>query len=92
MLETGKSPPDELDEEDMAELLATVAGGMPGMPAREIRDMVNQLGRELTIEAMASMMSGSPMAEVLSEQQVRQVCTAMVEQAMQKRPRPGRRR
>lgn len=91
-LDTGKSPLDELDEADSAELMATLAGEMPSLPAREIRDMVNQLGRGSAIEMMASMLSESPMGEMFSEQQVQQFCTALVEQAMDKRPRPSRRR
>jgi hypothetical protein len=92
MRDTLKSPLDELDEDDTAELLTALAGEMPSLPAKEIRDMVNQLGRGSAIEMMASMLSGSPMGEMFSEQQMQQFCTALVEQAMDKRPRAGRRR
>ena len=92
MRETLKSPLDELDEEDTAELLTALAGEMPSLPAREIRDMVNQLGRGPAIEMMASMLSESPMGEMFSEQQMQQFCTALVEKAMDRRPPPRRRR
>jgi tetratricopeptide (TPR) repeat protein len=92
MQDTLKSPLDELDEEDTAELLTALAGEMPSLPAREIRDMVNQLGRGAAIEMMASMLSESPMGEMFSEQQMQQFCTALVERAMDGRPRPRRRR
>jgi hypothetical protein len=92
MRDTLKSPLDELDEEDTAELLTALAGEMPSLPAKEIRDMVNQLGRGAAIEMMASMLSQSPMGEMFSEQQMQQFCTALIEQATDRRPRPGRRR
>jgi cellulose synthase operon protein C len=92
MRDTLKSPLDELNEEDTAELLTALAGEMPSLPTREIRDMVNQLGRGAAIEMMASMLSESPMGEMFSEQQMQQFCTALVEQAMDKSPRPRRRR
>jgi len=41
---------------------------------------------------MASMLSESPMGEMFSEQQMQQFCAALVEQAMDRRPRPRRRR
>jgi tetratricopeptide (TPR) repeat protein len=92
VLENGKSPLDELDEADTAELMATLAGEMPSLPAKEIRDMVNQLGRGAAIEMMTSMLSDSPMGEMFSEQQVQQFCTALVEQAIDRSSRPKRRR
>jgi hypothetical protein len=64
---------------------------MPGLPAREVRDMVNQLGREAAIKTMAAMLSEG-MSDVLSEEQILQLCAALVAQALDKRSRPARRR
>ncbi len=89
---TLKSPFDELDEEDTAEVLTALAGEMPSLPAGEIRYMVNQLGRGPAIEMMATMLSESEMGEVLSEQQMQQFCALLVEQAMDRSPRSKRRR
>ena len=91
MLETGKVPGEQLDDEDMGTLLASLVGEMPSLPAQEVRDMVNQLGREAAIRTMAAMLSEG-MSDVLSEEQVLQLCTAMVAQALDKRSRPARRR
>ena len=90
-LETGEPPGEQLDDEDMGALLASLLGGMPGLPAREIRDMVNQLGHEAAIKTMAAMLSDG-MSDVLSEEQVLQLCSALVLQALDKRSRPARRR
>ena len=57
MRETGEVPGEQLDDEDMGALLASLVGEMPGLPAREVRDMVNQLGREAAIKTMAAMLS-----------------------------------
>jgi tetratricopeptide (TPR) repeat protein len=91
MLETGEVPGEQLDDEDMGALLASLVGEMPGLPAREVRDMVNQLGREAAIKTMAAMLSEG-MSDVLSEEQVLQLCAALVAQALDKRSRPARRR
>ena len=87
MLETGEVPGEQLDDEDMGTLLASLVGEMPSLPAREVRDMVNQLGREAAIKTMAAMLSDG-MSDVLSEEQVLQLCTALVAQALDKRSRP----
>ena len=92
MRDSLKSPLDDLDEDDTAELLTALAGEMPSLPAREVRDMVNQLGRGSAIEMMASMLSESPAGEVFSERQMQQFCAVLVEQAMDSRPKPKRRR
>jgi cellulose synthase operon protein C len=89
---TGKASAEQLDGEDMAELLASVAGQMSGMPAREIRDIVNELGRKRAIEMMAATLSDSPMSDVLSEEQMLQLCAALVAQAMEERSGSARRR
>ena len=61
------------------------------LPVRDIRNVVNQIGREAAIESMAAMFSNS-MGNTLSEEHARQLCTALVDKAIEKRPRPGGRR
>jgi hypothetical protein len=54
--------------------------------------MVKELGRDMAIEMLVAMISGSPMANVMSEKQKMQLCTALIAQALDKTPQPARRR
>ncbi len=76
----------------MAEMLAEVIGNKPILPPHEVRAMVKELGRDMAIEMLVVMISGSPMAEVMSEQQMMQLCTVLIAQALDKTPQPARRR
>ena len=58
-------------------LLASLVGEMPSLPAREIRDMVNQLGRESGHRDDGRDALRVGMGEVLSEQQMLQLCAAV---------------
>lgn len=92
LVESGGEPPGELDEDAMAELVAAITEEMPSLPVREIRQMVGELGREKAIEVLADMFAESEMADEFSEAQLRQVCAAMVTNAMKDRPKAKRRR
>ena len=85
-------PMEALDEADMAELLAALADGMPGLPAKEVRSMLNEFGRDMAIDMLAATVASSPMADVFSEEQVTQLCAALIDQALQARPQKARRR
>ena len=54
--------------------------------------MVNELGRDLAIDALVEAMADSPMADMLAEEQMTRLCAALVAQALDNRPRHARRR
>lgn len=85
-------PGDDFASEALEAMLEEIAtGGMRGMPEKEIRQMVNQFGRAATIDRLVEIFGDSPIAEVLSEQQLLQLCTAMVARATSGRPQATRR-
>jgi lambda repressor-like predicted transcriptional regulator len=73
-------------------MMAEAIGNKPILPPREVRAMVKELGRDMAIEMLVAMISGSPMANVMSEKQKMQLCTALIAQALDKTPQPARRR
>ncbi len=81
-----------LSDDEMAEMMAEVTGNKPILPPHEVRAMVKELGRDMAIEMLVAEISGSPMAHVMSETQIMQLCTALIAQAMDKTPPPARRR
>jgi hypothetical protein len=83
--------PETLRETDMTELMALLAGSAPVLPAKEVRAMVRELGRDVAVEILAASMADSPMADAMSEAQMAQLCAALVAQALDHRPRPARR-
>ena len=62
------------------------------LPPKEVRAMVNELGRDLAIDALVEAMADSPMADMLAEEQMARLCAALVAQALDNRPRHARRR
>jgi tetratricopeptide (TPR) repeat protein len=86
------SPSGELTEADMAELMAEIGGAKPILPAHEVRAMVKELGRDLATEMLAASLDESPIAGVLSDEQVVQLCAALIAQALDNRPQSARRR
>jgi hypothetical protein len=64
---------------------------MAGMPDKEIRKLVNEFGRDQAIAILADTMTDSPLGEVLSDQQVQQLCAAIVARATAGRPHAARR-
>ena len=85
---------DALDESDMAELLESVVKQMPDLPTKEVRSLVNEVGRTAAVAMFAEQMSDSPIGDVLSEEQLMQLSTAMVTSALEGRAqrRQARRR
>jgi cellulose synthase operon protein C len=92
----GSLPPsateESVSESEMAELMAAIGASKPILPPKEVRAMVNELGRDLAIDALVETMADSPMADMLSEEQMTRLCVALVAQALDNRPRPARRR
>jgi tetratricopeptide (TPR) repeat protein len=86
------SPSGALTEAEMAELMAEISGSKPILPPHEVRAMVKELGRDQATEMLAASLDDSPMAGVLSEQQMTQLCAALIAQALDNRPQPARRR
>jgi hypothetical protein len=75
--------PDAIDDDDMEELLESIVENMPKRPAKEMRSLVNEFGRDIAIDVLAAEISGSPMGGLLSEEQVRQLSGAIIANALQ---------
>jgi hypothetical protein len=84
-------PDDDFADEALEAMLEEIASGKGGIPEREVRQMVKQFGRAGAIDTMVEVFSGSEIADVLSEQQLRQLCTAMVARVINGRPQAARR-
>jgi tetratricopeptide (TPR) repeat protein len=80
-----------LSEAEMTEMMAAI-GSKPILPPKEVRMMVKELGRDLAIDMLAATMADSPMGEIMSEEQVMQLCAALVAQALDNHPQAARRR
>ena len=85
------APPDLLDAGEMEEILGKAIAGMSGMPDRELRRLVSEFGRSRAIDMLADMMANSPLGEVLSGQQLANLCAAMVGRATEGRAQQARR-
>ena len=83
--------PDPFDGEIMEELLSQAIDGIAGLPRKEIRKLVGEFGRNRAIEMLADMVSDSPLAEVMSDQQVAQLCAVIVARASEGPQRQARR-
>jgi cellulose synthase operon protein C len=86
------SPSGALTEAEMAELMGDIGGGRPILPPHEVRAMVKELGRDPATEMLAASLDDSPMADVLSEEQMKQLCAALIAQALDNRSQSSRRR
>ena len=65
--------------------------GMSGMPDKEVRKLVSEFGRNRAIDMLADMMANSPLGEILSDQQLANLCAAMVGRATEGRAQQARR-
>jgi hypothetical protein len=61
------------------------------MPEREVRKLVTEFGRGRTIEMLADIVADTPLGEILSDQQVAQLCAVIVARATAGRPHAARR-
>jgi tetratricopeptide (TPR) repeat protein len=82
---------DDFSAEDIEELLGKTIADMAGLPEKEVRKLVNELGRNRTIDMLADMVADTPLGAVLSDQQVDQLCSAIVARATEGRPQQARR-
>jgi hypothetical protein len=83
-------PPD-IGVDEIQDLLVQAMADMGGMPDKEIRKLVTEFGRDQAIAMLADTMADSPLGEVLSDQQVQQLCAAMVARATAGRSHAARR-
>jgi hypothetical protein len=65
----------------MQEFLVQAMTSMGGMPDKEIRKLVSEFGRDRAVAMLADTMADSPLSEILSDQQVQELCAAMVARA-----------
>jgi uncharacterized protein YfkK (UPF0435 family) len=84
--------PESLSESQMAEMMAEIGASKPILPPREVRAIVKELGRDFAIDALVAAVADSPMGDMLSEEQMTQLCAALVAEALDNRPQPARRR
>jgi cellulose synthase operon protein C len=75
------APPVPFDGEIMEELLSQALDGIAGLPRKEIRKLVGEFGRNRAIEMLADMVADTPLAEVMSDQQVARLCAVIVARA-----------
>jgi cellulose synthase operon protein C len=78
------------DADDMEELLGMAVSGMAGMPDREVRKLVSEFGRDRAIDMLAEVVADSPLGGILSNQQLAQLCAALVGRATEGRAQRAR--
>ena len=72
-------PAERLDAEELQALLDTVLNGMPELfPRKEIRRMLNDVGRAGTVDLIDDMLCDSPFSIVLTTAQIRQLAEQTV--------------
>ena len=84
--------PDEvLDAEDLQELFDMALDELPAMlPNKVMREMLNDLGRERTVNAVDQLLRDSPLGIVLPPPQIRLLAEAAVARVPARGPRPRR--
>ena len=83
--------PERLSVADMGEFLGDALAGMAGVPQKEVRKLVNKVGRNHAIAMLADMMADTPFADILSDQQLEELCASIVSRAVEGRSQPARR-
>jgi len=81
-----------IDDDELAELLEAFAGTIPKQPAKQMRSLVNEYGRDVAIDVLAAEISGSPMGGLLSEEQARLLSGAIIANALQSGSQQAQRR
>jgi tetratricopeptide (TPR) repeat protein len=83
--------PERLSVADMGEFLGDALAGIAGVPQKEVRKLVNKVGRNHAIAMLADMMADTPFADILSDQQLEELCASIVSRAVEGRSQPARR-
>ena len=74
--------PDDLDDEAMEMLIEALVSNMSKGPAKDIRALVEEFGPEGAASTMVERLRDSPLGAEIPEQVLRELCAAMVAQAM----------
>ena len=82
--------PDNFSADDMEELLDLAASGMAAMPDKELRKLVKEFGRNRAIDMLADYVAGSPLGEILSTQQLVDLCATLVGRVTEGRAQQAR--
>ena len=82
--------PDTFSADDMEELLDLAASGMAAMPDKELRKLVKEFGRNRAIDMLADYVAGSPLGEILSTQQLVDLCATLVGRVTEGRAQQAR--
>lgn len=81
-----RAPPSGLDDEFGAdaidELIEMLTRTMPRDLTRDLRGMTRELGREAAIATLSAMLHHAPMMPDLPEEMMREVCAAMIDNAL----------
>ncbi len=85
------APSEPLSEAEMARMMAKIGDSKTILAPREVRAMVNELGRDLAIDMLAAAMTDSPIGDIMSEEQLTRFCAALIAQALGNRPQATRR-
>ena len=78
-----------MDGDMMAALLGSVIDELPKSATKELRAIADSLGYDAALAEMVNRMRSSPFAAVMPDAVLRQMCEAMLEQAIGN-GRPGR--
>jgi cellulose synthase operon protein C len=74
--------PDDLDDEGMEMLIEALVGSMPKGPAKDVRALAEEFGPEGAASIMVERLRDSPLGAEMPERVLRELCAAMVAQAM----------
>jgi hypothetical protein len=81
----------DLSVEEVDEMLGDTIAGLAGMPPKELRKLVNRFGQDRAVDMLAERVADSPLGDVMSDQQVAQLCAAIVARATEGRAQQARR-
>jgi hypothetical protein len=77
--------PEALDDDEIRALFSAILTDMPRAASANLRQMVNELGREQALMELVGQMKSSPVGPGMPEPLLRELCAAMVAKAMQDR-------
>ncbi len=82
---------DDVSPEDIEEFLGDAVADLAGLPDKEIRKLVNEFGRNRTIDMLTEMAADTPLGRILPDQQLGQFCEVLVARATARHPHMARR-
>lgn len=78
--------PDDLNDDEKMALFSAMLSEMPKATAANLRQRVGELGRERAVTELVGLLKSSPMGPEIPEPLLRELCAAMVAQAMGRDP------